>query len=96
MSIFDSHFSITDMTTTEIKKKLISRITKTDDTDLLNGIYSMMKHESKKEMLILSERQLAAIEKAENQISSGDFLTDAEVRKRTGQWLEPHRRYIDI
>ena len=75
------------MTTTEIKKKLIGKISKTDDKDLLNGIYSMMKDESKKEMLILSKEQLASIIKAEKQISAGDFLTDAEIRKRTARWL---------
>ncbi len=75
------------MTATEIKKKLIGRINKTDDKDLLEGIYSMIKDESKKETLILSEPQLTAIRRAEKQISSGNFLTDAEVRKRTAQWL---------
>ncbi len=76
------------MTATEIKKKQIGRINKTDDKDLLESIYSMMRDESKKEMLILSDQQLVAIRKAEKQISIGDFLTDAEVRKRTGRQMK--------
>lgn len=75
------------MTATEIKKKLINRINKTDDKDLLQSLYSMVKDESKKEILLLSDEQVASIRLAEKQISSGNFLTDAEVRKRTAQWL---------
>jgi hypothetical protein len=53
-----------------------------------------MKDESKKELLLLSKEQVAAIHEAQEQIANGQYLTDAEVRKRTSQWLgffEPHR-----
>jgi predicted transcriptional regulator len=46
-----------------------------------------MKDESKAELLLLSKEQVAAIRKGEEQIANGQYLTDAEVRKRTAQWL---------
>jgi hypothetical protein len=75
------------MTATEMKRKLIGRINKTEDKELLKSIYLLTEDESKKERLILSDQQLTAVNKARKQISSGNFLTDTEVRKRTTQWL---------
>jgi hypothetical protein len=75
------------MSTTEIKRKLITRINQSKDKELLEGIYSMMKDESKKEILILSEAQVKAIQSADEQIATGNFLTDNAVRRKTSEWL---------
>ena len=75
------------MTSSEIKKKLISRINQSEDKVLLKSLYTLMGDESQKRPLTLSEEQLASLRKAEKEIASGIFLTDAEVKKRTAQWL---------
>ncbi len=75
------------MSTAEVKRKLILKIKKSQDEGLLKDIYGLMKDESKTELLLLSKEQVAAIRKGEEQIANGQYLTDAEVRKRTAQWL---------
>ncbi len=75
------------MSSAEVKRKLISKIKKSKDEGLLKDIYGLMKDESKSELLLLSKEQIAAIREGEEQIANGQYLTDAEVRKRTSQWL---------
>jgi hypothetical protein len=75
------------MSSAEVKRKLISKIKKSKDEGLLKDIYGLMKDESKSELLLLSKEQIAAIREGEEQIANGRYLIDAEVRKRTSQWL---------
>ncbi|MBS1505136.1 MAG: hypothetical protein JSS79_00710 [Bacteroidetes bacterium] len=75
------------MTSIEIKKKLINKISQSDDKVLLKSLYTLIGDESKKKTLALSEKQLLLLRKAEKEIASGIFLTDAEVKKRSAQWL---------
>jgi hypothetical protein len=53
----------------------------------LKDVYSLLKDESKSEKLLLSKEQIFAILEGEREISNGQYLTDATVRKRTSQWL---------
>lgn len=75
------------MSTSEVKRKLISKIKSSKDESLLRDMYDVIKDESRKEMLVLSSDQVQAIREAEAQLSKGKFLTDAEVRKNTSRWL---------
>ncbi len=75
------------MSTAEVKRKLISKIKNSQDEGFLKDVYSLLKDESKAELLLLSKKQIAAIREGELQIANGQYLTDAEVRKRTSQWL---------
>ncbi len=75
------------MSTSEVKRKLISKIKSSKDESLLRDMYDVIKDESRKEMLVLSNDQVLAIHDAEDQLSKGKFLTDAEVRKNTSRWL---------
>ncbi len=75
------------MSTSEVKRKLISKIKSSKDESLLRDMYDVIKDESRKEMLVLSNDQVLAIHYAEDQLSKGKFLTDAEVRKNTSRWL---------
>ncbi len=75
------------MSAAEVKRKLISKIKKSDDESLLKDIYSLLKDESKAGLLLLSKEQITAIRESEEQIANGQYLTDAEVRKRTSHWL---------
>lgn len=76
------------MSASKVRKKLIDKLKKIDDEVILKGAYDLIRDESKKEMLILSRRQVKAIHRAEIQIAKGKFLTDSQVRKSTSQWLE--------
>jgi len=66
---------------------LINKINKSQDDQLLAALDNLLKDESRKEIYQLTEAQLKAIKNAKDQIQHGEFLTDAEVRKRTHQWL---------
>ena len=50
-------------------------------------MYDVIKDESRKEILVLSNDQVHAIREAEDQISRGKFFTDSEVKKNTSRWL---------
>jgi len=75
------------MSNAEVKRKLISKIKDSKDDSLLKDLYSLLKNESKAEVLLLSEDQTKAIREAEQEIENGHYLTDAAVRKKTAQWL---------
>ncbi len=75
------------MSASEVKRKLISKIKSSKDENLLRDMYDVIKDESRKEMLVLSNEQTLAIRQAEDQFSKGKFLTDYEVRKNTSRWL---------
>ena len=75
------------MSASEVKRKLISKIKSSKDESLLRDMYDVIKDESRKEMLVLSNDQVLAIHHAEDQLSKGKFLTDSEVRKNTSRWL---------
>ncbi len=75
------------MSTAEVKRALIQKIKKSKDESFLKDVYSLLKDESKSEMLLLSKEQVFAILDGEREISNGQYLTDANVRKRTSQWL---------
>ncbi len=76
------------MSASAVKRKLILKIRNSSDNHLLQGIYDVMKDESRQEMLVLSKEQIQAIKEAEAELAKGKFLTDAEVRKNTARWLE--------
>jgi|LakMenEpi03Aug12_release.lakeMendotaPanAssembly.Ray.scaffolds.fasta_scaffold1730019_1 hypothetical protein len=75
------------MSIAEVKRALIQKIKKSKDESFLKDVYSLLKDESKSEMLLLSNEQVLAILEGELEISNGQYLTDASVRKRTSQWL---------
>ena len=75
------------MSTSEVKRKLISKIKSSKDESLLRDMYDVIKDESRKEMLILSSDQVQAVQEAADQLSKRKFFTDSEVRKNTSRWL---------
>ena len=62
------------MSTSEVKRKLISKIKSSKDESLLRDMYDVIKDESRKEMLVLSNDQVQAIREAEAQLLKGKFL----------------------
>ena len=49
---------------------------------------SLLKDESKEEMLVLSKEQIRLLKIAEKEIAEGKFFTDREARARTKLLLE--------
>ena len=52
------------MSASEVKRKLISKIKSSKDESLLRDMYDVIKDESRKEMLVLSNDQVQAIRDA--------------------------------
>jgi hypothetical protein len=76
------------MSTIELRKRLIDKIQKTDNEDLLAEAYRLLELETEDiEIYKLNNDQRKAITEARQQIKSGQFLTDEQSNKEIDQWL---------
>ena len=76
------------MSTIELRKRLIDKIQKTDNDDLLAEAYRLLELETEDiEIYKLNNDQRKAITEARQQIKSGQFLTDEQSNKEIDEWL---------
>ena len=76
------------MSTTELKQKLISKIQETVDDSLLEEALRLLNIESgESDALALNEEQVKAVNEAQAQIKSGQFLTNEQANKEIDEWL---------
>jgi hypothetical protein len=76
------------MSTTELRKRLIDKIQKTDNENLLQEAYRLLELETKDiEIYKLSDDQRRAIAEARQQIKAGQFLTNDQADKEIDEWL---------
>jgi hypothetical protein len=76
------------MSTIELRKRLIDKIQKTDNEDLLAEAYRLLELETEDiEIYKLNNDQRKAITEARQQIKSGQFLTDEQSKKEIDEWL---------
>lgn len=76
------------MSNAELKKRLIDKIQKTDNEDLLEEAFRLLQLESEDiEVYKLSDEQKSAVNEAREQIERGEFLTDDQVNKDVDEWL---------
>lgn len=76
------------MSTIELRKRLIDKIQKTDNEDLLAEAFRLLELETEDiEIYKLNDDQRKAISEARQQIKSGQFLTDEQSNKEIGEWL---------
>lgn len=76
------------MSGAELKKRLIERIQKIDDVNLLGEAFRLLQPKSEDiDVYRLSEEQRAAVNEAREQYARGEFLTDDEVNKNIDEWL---------
>jgi len=76
------------MSTIELKKRLIDKIQKTDNENLLGEAFRLLEMESEDiEIYKLNDGQKKAIEEARKQIKNGQFLTDEQASKEIDEWL---------
>lgn len=76
------------MSTIELRKRLIDKIQRTNNEDLLAEVYRLLELETEDiEIYKLNDDQRKAIREARQQITSGEFLTDEQSNKEIDEWL---------
>ena len=76
------------MSTIELRKRLIDKIQKTDNENLLGEAYRLLELETEDiEVYKLTDDQRKAVNEARQQIKNGQFLTDEQANKETDEWL---------
>ena len=76
------------MSVAELQKKLIEKISKTNDVVLLEDIFNFIgADEDTTAFYNLSESQLAAVELSQKQIAGGNYFTNQQVNNEIDQWL---------
>ncbi len=76
------------MSTIELRRRLIDKIQKTENEDLLAEAYRLLELETEDiEIYKLNDEQRKAITEARQQIDNGQFLTDDQSNKEIDEWL---------
>ena len=76
------------MSTIELRKRLIDKIQKTDDENLLEEAYRLLELETESiETYKLNDDQRNAVDQARQQIKKGEFLTDEQANQEIDKWL---------
>ena len=76
------------MSTIELRKRLIDKIQKTDNENLLREAYRLLELETDDiEVYKLSDDQKKVINEARQQIKGGQFLTNDQADKEIDEWL---------
>jgi len=77
------------MSAIELRKRLIDKIQKTDNENLLEEAYRLLELETQDiEVYILTDEQRKAVNEARQQISDGNFLTDEQANNEIDEWLK--------
>ena len=77
------------MSTIELRRRLIEKIQKTENEDLLAEAYRLLELETEDlEIYKLNAGQRKAIIESRQQINSGQFLTDEQSNKEIGEWKQ--------
>ena len=77
------------MLTTEMKDKLIRKIQTTKNEDVLEEIYRILEvDEQEGDSVELTEWQKQKIQQGLNDITSGNYLPDADANKEVEKWLK--------
>lgn len=77
------------MSTIKLRNKVIDKIRKIENEDLLNEVNRLIEIETSDiEVFKFSNEQKAAIAEAQIQIKNGEFLTDEEAAKEINEWLK--------
>jgi hypothetical protein len=77
------------MSTVELRKKLIEKIKKTENDELLEEAYRLLELETEDiDIYKLSEEQRKAISEGRLQIKGGKSLTDDQANNEIDEWLD--------
>jgi hypothetical protein len=78
------------MSTTELKERLIEKISHTDNENILAEVNRLLNIETESEaddVFVFNESEKTKIEEARLQIKNGDFLTHDQANKDIEEWL---------
>ncbi len=77
------------MSTIELRNKVIEKISKTEDENLLSEVYRLLELENESiEIYKLNNLQKRKIAKAREQIKNQQSLAEKEANKEISQWLK--------
>ncbi len=77
------------MSTAELKKKLIGKITDSDDENLLQEVYRLLELENEALALYpLSDEQISVVRESQEQIKKGKFINNLDANKEIDEWFE--------
>jgi len=74
------------MTTIELKRQLIHRITEIDDESFLQAIKTILDSKTQSHVLTLTEAQRQEIKESQMQIEQGQFIEQADLDQKFNQW----------
>jgi len=76
------------MTAIELKKRLIAKITQTQNNQILEEMYRLIVNEETDRIYELSADQKKAVEEAQQQFKNGQFLKRDQADKEIEEWLD--------
>lgn len=81
------------MSTIELKNKLIDKIRRIENVDLLAEVNRLIEIETTDdEILKLSSDEIIGITEAQDQVKNGQFLTGEETKEDINEWLKKYGR----
>jgi hypothetical protein len=81
-----SKTSIVAMTTIELKKLLVHRITEINDVSFLKAIKTILDSKTENELLMLTQEQRSEIMESKNEIEQGLFIDHDTLDKEVIKW----------
>jgi predicted transcriptional regulator len=74
------------MTTIELKKQLINRISEIDDESFLQAIKTILDSKTQSQVIALTEAQRQEIDESKKQVEAGEFIEQDELDQKFNQW----------
>ncbi|MBA4408871.1 MAG: hypothetical protein Q8S54_17485 [Bacteroidota bacterium] len=74
------------MTTIELKKQLIHRISEIDDESFLQAIKTILDSKTQSQVLTLTDEQRLEIRASRMQIGKGEFIEQADLDEKFNKW----------
>ena len=75
------------MTTIELKKALIHRITEINDVSFLKAIKTILDSKTESEVILLTTEQKDEIIESKNEIENGRYIEHKLLDKEVSKWL---------
>lgn len=76
-----------NMSTTELKRLLISKIDDTNDEPLLQAIYTLLNTAATQEPYTLNEQQEQSVYASKKDIAAGDYILNKDLHDEVLKWL---------
>lgn len=74
------------MTTIELKKQLINRISEIDDESFLQAIKTILDSKTQSQVIALTKAQSQEIDESKKQVEVGEFIGQDELDQKFNQW----------